>query len=241
MDLREQAVGIGQHRHPWETVRAEVVVRELHRLRLPPSAHLLDVGAGDCFVAQRLLDEGVVGQVVAVDANFSAEQMAMPSDARLSRTQSMPTTRQCFDCATLLDVIEHVADDVSLLGEVNQRLRPGGHVMVTVPAWPQLFSAHDDFLAHHRRYTPAMLRHSLVTAGFEVTQLGGFFRSLLVPRALGVVKEKLLGRRAVRGIAAWSGGPMVTAAIVAALRLDAALPLGLPTPGLSLLAIGRLR
>jgi SAM-dependent methyltransferase len=240
MDLREQAASAPEHgRHTWELVRCELVVRELQRLRLPAAARLLDVGAGDCYVGEQFLRARVVGTVAAIDANFSDEQLNAPGHPRLSRARELPPEGDGFDVATLLDVIEHVEDDVSLLTEVRERMGRGGRVVVTVPAWPSLFSAHDVFLAHHRRYTPDSLNKSMRASGFEVVRSGGFFRSLVLPRVLAVAKEKLLGQQPVTGIAGWRGGPLLTKAITTALRIDAHLPLQLPGIGLSLLVVGR--
>src|SRR4029079_14886838 len=66
-----------------------------------------------------------------------------------------------YDLILLLDVLEHIADDVAALAAARRALRPGGHLLVTVPALPWLWSRHDEANHHHRRYLPRGLRRSL--------------------------------------------------------------------------------
>ena len=126
-----------------------------------------------------------------------------------------------FDALLLLDVIEHVEDDREFLsGLVADRLRRGGIALVSVPAWPRLFSAHDVALSHHRRYSPAQARAVIQQSGLDLDVQGGLFHSLILPRALQVVVERLGHRPAPTGIGAWEGGPAVTRSVSALLRAD---------------------
>lgn len=235
-------------RHPWETARATFLLDLLQQggHLHPPAARalrVLDVGSGDAYVARSLLSRAVA-DVHCWDLHFTDDDLAA-----LGRIHGITPTREAptgsFDIALLLDVIEHVEDDVGLVRDVAARVRPGGHVLVSVPAWPALFSAHDEALRHHRRYTPAACRAVLARAGLVILQAGGFFHGLIAPRAVAVVVEKLLGRRPTRpGVGSWSGGTFLTGAVVAALRAEqhASLALarrGIDVPGLSFFALCR--
>ncbi|HEY1099418.1 MAG TPA: methyltransferase domain-containing protein, partial [Myxococcota bacterium] len=116
MDLRERTTSTTQ-RHPWERARRRAVdalVRE-HAAAGP----LLDVGAGDGFVARHF---AVDRDVVAVDAHFSDDDVADLAAAGIGAAKSLPA-RHDFAVALLLDVIEHVDDDVALLRDTRACLR----------------------------------------------------------------------------------------------------------------------
>jgi SAM-dependent methyltransferase len=80
-------------------------------------------------------------------------------------------------------VIEHVPDDRAALQELRRVLRPGGSLLVTVPALEMLSSAHDEANGHYRRYTLGELRRSVAEAGFTVVH-ATYFNTLLFPAVL---------------------------------------------------------
>jgi SAM-dependent methyltransferase len=253
MDLSE--VSAGGRRHPWEVARARFFRRALSDAgALAAPRAVLDVGAGDGYVARALLEALPAGsEVVCVDshyANGDLRRFAAEARVGLSFAREVPERR--FDAILLLDVIEHVADDRAFLGDlVARRLASGGLVLVSVPAWQPLFSAHDTALEHYRRYSPAACRALLEAAGLETVRGGGLFHSLLAPRLLEVAREKLgglLGRAPAppANLGQWRGGAFVTGAVERALAVDNALSRalargGLGLPGLSVWALCRAR
>jgi SAM-dependent methyltransferase len=250
VDLRERPTSTSpvSRRHPWEIARATFLLDALVRsgaLGTPGGvAQILDVGSGDAYVARQLLARAAVA-ITCWDRHFSDADLRVLADTPgLTPVREVPDGR--FDAALLLDVIEHVDDDVGFLRDVVARLRPGGVVLVSVPAWPALFSAHDVALHHHRRYTPDACRATLQRAGLDVVTSGGFFHALLAPRGVAVMREKLLGRRAPHdaGLGRWSHGPLVTDVVVRVLRAeqrlsDAWARRGVDVPGLSFFAVCR--
>ncbi|MFL6850075.1 MAG: class I SAM-dependent methyltransferase, partial [Sphingomicrobium sp.] len=95
-----------------------------------------------------------------------------------------------FDLVALLDVLEHVPDDRSGLMAIRERLKPGGKLLVTVPANKWMWSAHDVAHHHFRRYAKGELQRLLTGAGFEV-QLHTYFNSLLFP---AVAAARIVGK-----------------------------------------------
>jgi hypothetical protein len=81
---------------------------------------------------------------------------------------------------TSLDVIEHTPDDVLTLSELRRVTRPGGHAVITVPAYQWLFSAHDVVNHHYRRYSRHALTTAAANAGWDVVWTA-FFNSTLLP------------------------------------------------------------
>ncbi len=95
---------------------------------------------------------------------------------------SLPLRDGCADIVTMLDVLEHLSDDARALGEVRRILRPGGALVLSVPAYQHLWSAHDEALHHFRRYEKSGLNRVLSKAGFRVWRLS-FAMSLMPPLA----------------------------------------------------------
>jgi hypothetical protein len=83
----------------------------------------------------------------------------------------------------MLDVVEHVEDDLGLLNDARALLRTGGHLLITVPAFPSLWGPLDVVLHHKRRYTRRQLRSLVHTAGYVIEHLT-FFNTLLFPVAV---------------------------------------------------------
>jgi len=243
VDLGE--VGAGERRHPWEVVRAEFFRAVLQRNRLLPTPAIVDVGAGDGWLAYQLLDDlPPDARVVCWDINYTDADLALTADPRVSWTRTPPDAPAPL--ALLLDVVEHVEDDHAFLSDaVGRCVAPGGHALISVPAWPSLFSEHDVFLHHHRRYRPQALRALARSAGLEPVEEGGLFTSLIPVRGATVLRERLTtSRTQPQGAGHWGGGPRATQAVGAALRLDAAVGQWsarhrVPTPGLSAWLLAR--
>jgi SAM-dependent methyltransferase len=95
----------------------------------------------------------------------------------------------------MFDVLEHVDADGAALESLSSLLAPGGVLLLTVPAHPWLWSRHDEFLHHRRRYTRRALEEVLQASGLNVVSLG-YFNTLLFPLALiGRLTDQLMGRR----------------------------------------------
>lgn len=91
---------------------------------------------------------------------------------------------EAYDLVALLDVLEHVDDDVGSLRSLGTRLNDDGRLILTVPAVPWLWSRHDELHHHKRRYTPQTLERAVREAGLSVKKMG-YFNSLLFPVAVG--------------------------------------------------------
>ena len=250
MDLSERR-GSAETRHPWEQARArffEGLAARLVRPSVPVA--WLDVGAGDAWLGMHIADSLPTGSsMVCWDVNYSDDDLAtLAAEAPALRfTTDQPTDRA--DVISLLDVLEHVDDDVALLTSlVEQNLADDGVVIVSVPAYQQLFTAHDTALAHHRRYSPAQCRRVIESCGLRVDEEGGLFSTLLAPRAVQKGLERVRSPRPAAdesiGVGGWTGGPLLTKTMTLALNADAAVSRwisarGRVLPGLSYWAICR--
>jgi SAM-dependent methyltransferase len=113
----------------------------------------------------------------------------------------LPFPDRTFDVATALDVIEHLDDDYAALTEMWRVMKPGGLLVVSVPAYRFLWTYWDDILGHRRRYTTTMLRRVATRAGFRVRRLSYSNALTLAPAmAVRVVKSVIYKAGARRGI-----------------------------------------
>lgn len=238
MDLLER-IGDGSvddPRHPWEEARARFFLELLVSAHaLSATTRVLDVGAGDAFFARRLLERVPGAEVTAWDVAYTDDEVAAPAPVGLRRTQTGP--QGTWDLVLLLDVLEHVNDDARMLEEVRGLLAPAGRVLVSVPAWPGLFSIHDSRLHHRRRYHPLEAQALIERAGFVVVERGGLFHSLVIPRALGAVVSSRIGRGSLAA-APLAVSPALRGLLALTLRADTLLSRAfaraqLAVPGLS--------
>jgi len=109
-------------------------------------------------------------RVVGLDRSMAALSIAVSRGlaAGCVDGHSLPLAGQSVDLLTAFDVLEHMDDDVSALDEFNQVLRPGGLLLVTVPAYRFLWSEHDEALMHRRRYVASELHMKLNRTGYDV-------------------------------------------------------------------------
>jgi hypothetical protein len=243
MDLRERAES--SRRHPWELARARYFRRRLaEHVDLATVGRVLDIGAGDSWFAEGLRAElDPATAIVCWDVNYDEDELA-DAPPGIMRTAVAPTGT--FLVVTALDVLEHVGDEHGFLtGQILPALGPRAVVVISVPAHPRLYSDHDRFLGHHRRYRPAELR-TLVGRYLDVVDQGSLFTSLLAPRLAEVALERLGRHRGDRGVGHWDGGPRLTGAVEATLDADAAAgrwlsQRGLEIPGLSTWVVARAR
>jgi SAM-dependent methyltransferase len=240
MDLIERS-SPSARRHPWEVARARFFLRLLERWDATCSTRILDVGAGDAWFARQLLPVLPAGaEVTCWDINYGAEDLAdSATSPGLVLTSTAPSG--LFDGILMLDVIEHVEDDISFVRKaVDERLADGGWIVISVPAYQDLFTAHDKALHHFRRYSPRQCREVLREAGLTVEREGGLFHSLLAVRAALALRERMFGpgEDASHGIGDWQGGAWTTRLVTGALDAEGRLALaqlryGVVLPGLS--------
>jgi SAM-dependent methyltransferase len=102
--------------------------------------------------------------------------------------------RGTYDLIAVLDVVEHIEDDVAALAAMKQCLAPGGKILIAVPAHQWMWSAHDVVNHHHRRYSKGSLVKAIHAAGLKERKLG-YFNSLLFPLAAAArIAGRLTGR-----------------------------------------------
>jgi SAM-dependent methyltransferase len=160
---------------------------------------VVDVGCGTGDNLGAL--DGVAGRTVAgVELSEYAVRHAPRSAggrgrAGVARAEHLPFPTACADLVTSMDVIEHLDDDAAL-AEYRRVVRSGGLVLLTVPAYQWLWSDHDTWAAHRRRYSRRTLVAAVERAGLRTRRVT-YFNSFLVPPA--AVLRRTPVRRLVKG------------------------------------------
>jgi SAM-dependent methyltransferase len=187
-----------ERRHWWFRGRRRLLGRLLERLDLPARARVLDVGCGTGANAAVLSSAGRF--VVGVDA--AAMPLALgrkDSDAILRADgRALPFADRVFDLVCALDVLEHLDDDAAAARELRRVLRPGGALVVFVPALRLLWGLQDEVSEHRRRYGRAQLRTLVTGAGLQVERLTFFNTLLFAPILAARLAMRVFRPRALR-------------------------------------------
>ena len=169
-----------EERHWWFVARRRILLDVLERnVDQTGGLHILDAGCGGGATTESLRRYGSVrGMDISEEAvEYNRER---GREVSLGSIEQMPFPDSRFDLVLALDIIEHVPDDLQALQELFRTVRPGGSLLVTVPALQMLWSAHDVINGHYRRYTLGELRSRIEAAGYEVIT-ATYFNTLLFP------------------------------------------------------------
>ena len=181
MDLKEEDIlgaGIGSH---WYYRSKAAALRRAVGSFAPK--RLLDVGAGSGFFSRHLLERTQAESALCVDIGYAADRDdRVAGKPVLYRRDTGPT--DC-DLVLMMDVLEHVDDDRGLVRHYADKVPGGAHSLVTVPAFEFLWSGHDVFLEHKRRYTLPEIETAMRDAGLEIVR-GSYYFGLVFPLAAAV-------------------------------------------------------
>ncbi len=187
MDLKEERIlgdTIGEH---WYyRAKLAAVLRMLERLA---PREVLDVGAGSGFFSRALLrGRREIGSATCVDPHYAEDRDDVVAGKPLRFRRRIDAT--AADLVLMMDVLEHVDDDLGLLRDYVEKAPRGARFLITVPAFQVLWSGHDVFLEHRCRYTLRRLEGVVRTAGLGLER-GCYFYGALFPLAAA---SRLVGR-----------------------------------------------
>jgi SAM-dependent methyltransferase len=180
----------------WYVARRQILAELIARFIRPGNpARILEVGCGTGHNFGML---GRFGTVEAIEVDDGARAVAEVRLGRPILAAPLPALEgvpdATYDIVALLDVLEHIGDDQASLASIRRKLKPGGKILLTVPANPWMWSAHDRAHHHHRRYTKAGLASIARTADLKI-ELLSHYNSLLFPVAAAArLVGKLVGK-----------------------------------------------
>jgi 2-polyprenyl-3-methyl-5-hydroxy-6-metoxy-1,4-benzoquinol methylase len=178
MDLKETDIlGSNIDRHWYYASKAAATQRFLGET---PIGKILDVGAGSGFFTRHLLTHTAANEAWCVDISYDVDSDANTSGKPVHYRRDIESVDA--DLVLLMDVLEHVDDDVGLLKAYVDKVPSGSRFLMTVPAFQFLWSGHDDFLEHKRRYTLAQFEAVARAAGLTVKR-GAYYFAAVFPIA----------------------------------------------------------
>ncbi|WP_322964950.1 class I SAM-dependent methyltransferase [Sphingomonas fuzhouensis] len=182
--------------HWWYRARRDILADYLTRYgKLPKDARILEIGCGTGHNLPMLASFGTVDAIEIDPAarEIASARLGKPvGDAPLPELPGI--ARGAYDLIAVLDVVEHIEDDVAALAAMKSCLKPGGKILIAVPAHQWMWSAHDVVNHHHRRYSKGTLASAIEKAGLKPRKLG-YFNSLLFPLAAAArIAGRITGR-----------------------------------------------
>ena len=172
-------------RHWWYRARRRILAELVRREARPPKdARILEIGCGTGHNLSMLAGFG------HIDGLELDDEMRALSEKRLGRKimrSPLPELGEVkdksYDLIGAFDVIEHIDDDVAAVAAIATKLKPGGKFMMTVPAHPWMWTAHDVANHHKRRYSKRALKTLIEGSPMKLDRIG-YFNSLLFPVAV---------------------------------------------------------
>jgi len=190
-----------EQRHWWFRGRRALYVRLLGHVlgqqwnRLPGDLLIADVGCGVGGFIEPLEQ---FGSVIGIELDLPAVEWCRQrghAGTVVGRCDALPVARDRFDLATMWDVLEHTPDDAAVLNEVRSVVKPGGHLALSLPAYPFLYSNNDKVAQHYRRYTRGGIRRLLEANGWDVvkaTYVNVLLSPAIIPAVLAIKLKQML-------------------------------------------------
>jgi SAM-dependent methyltransferase len=223
------------YQHPWKLSREYCILKQLKHKKLH---NIADIGVNDMYYTKKAR-AFTNGKVYAVDIFFPEEGVEKDGIICINDVGKLPENE--LDCIIMMDVLEHIKDDKAFFNIVVDKLKAGGTILITVPAWQFLFSTHDTMSQHYRRYNRRQLLELLKHDSIKVEKCHYFYTSLFLARLLMFKNEKFSGNEIE-----WKYPEKNIITIIVKMVLDidywinkALNKIGIHLPGLSITAVCR--
>ena len=167
MDLKELESGVNPETHWYYQSKKWPLVRFVKKIfrQQKKKVVLVDVGSGSGFFMYELLKlmPEMIDKVWLVDINYTDAEVSVTVGQQVEKTKNLPPVIE-HAVVIMMDVLEHIEDDLAILDEITKRCNGKNHFFITVPAFMDLWSGHDVYLGHYRRYTSKTLNELLKNA-----------------------------------------------------------------------------
>lgn len=218
MDLKELDL-VDPHTHWYYQSKSRFLDRALPRTTAT-FGRVMDVGAGSGFFSEMMVTSGRAQTAICVDPNYSAEEVRDDSTF-MKVIQATDDQIRSANLFLFIDVLEHVQDDLALLQNYVDKASHGAIFAISVPAFQSLWSNHDIFLEHYRRYRLPEISRVATSAGLRIILTEYWFSSLFplvylyrrLKRESAEVKSDMIQPR-----------PTINQALRTACRVDTFLP-----------------
>jgi SAM-dependent methyltransferase len=181
MDLKELEAGIDPSTHwYYQSKKLPMLSYVQEQLQKHQPLQIIDVGSGSGFFAYEIEKtfSSQINKVYLVDIGYTQEEMQATRDQKIEKVLYIPERIE-NSVVILMDVLEHIEDDIAMLQSIKKNcVGDNNYFFITVPAFESLWSGHDDYLGHYRRYRIASLKRALAAADFKVTNSYYLYGSL---------------------------------------------------------------
>ncbi len=167
--------------HFWFRARRDVILKLMGGL--DKKSEILDIGCSVGSLIEFLSGEGY-SNLYGIDVSENAVSACKKKGLKnvfVMDASRMKFPDKKFDVVIASDIVEHIDDHDSVIGEFRRVLKPGGRLMVFVPAFKLLWTDGDDVSNHHRRYTKKTLSDLLEKNGMHAERISYWNFSLFVP------------------------------------------------------------
>ena len=161
--------------------------------RLAPKT-ILEIGCGQGAFGARLASRARYLAVEPDATSFAVAKSRIETAGGLVRnaTSEAIDTGTTYDLVCAFEVLEHLEDDLAVVKSWRGLVSPGGHLLLSMPAWQERFNSWDTMVGHYRRYSPDRCREVLAAAGFSDVEV------VLYGWPLGYITENVRSRIAAR-------------------------------------------
>ncbi len=213
MDLKELESGVNPDTHWYYQSKKQPLLRFIRSLKTAANPmNLLDIGAGSGFFSYEVYHQFPerFSTALLIDTAYTAEEI---NASKLSSVQKQHTLPEHIEHSLILmmDVLEHLADDALMLRQLKKNApKPAtNYFFITVPAFQSVWSAHDVYLEHYRRYTKSSLQTLLRNEGYTVHKVyylyGTLFPLVFIKRKLAnlFAKKNEMPQSDMKPLPAW--------------------------------------
>lgn len=169
-----------ENKHWWHISKRRSIRQLIEKYNKVKNPKIIDIG---CGTGKNIEELQKLGLVFGLDNSKEALNFCKKKGLKnliLGRAEKTDLKDNFFDIITLLDVLEHT-DDEKTLKEMNRILKKGGLIIITVPAFPWLWSKWDEILHHQRRYTQDTLKKILISNNFYPIKTTYLYSFLVLP------------------------------------------------------------
>lgn len=177
--------------HWWWRAREKFIINILDHLPLAAEADILDIGCGDGLFFETLSRYGRTVEGLESNAELLSESTTAQYRIHVGPFDPTYAPGKRFDLIVMLDVLEHLPEPASAMRQIRDLLKPGGIVLVTVPAFRCLWTTHDDMNHHYTRFTKGTLRPLFDAAQLQILKERYFFHWLFAVKLAVRLKEQI--------------------------------------------------
>ena len=172
MDLKELESGVDPKTHWYYQSKKVPLFRYFEKVvgQLDEPITVIDFGSGSGFFAYELEEAypDAIKEVLLVDIGYTEEEMAATAGQKVRKLHFIPEgISHCI--VIMMDVLEHIEDDYAILEEIQNKTGEHAYFFITVPAFMSVWSSHDVYLGHYRRYRLPMLRDLLNSQSVSIS------------------------------------------------------------------------